>query len=84
MEKEVGPASLERVERCFAAPVPREKSHRRQEEATPAPVKAITCARSAIHLRQAPTFPLHDMEKVIAFDQSFSSKEKMLSVGFPK
>ena len=48
VEKGLVPAPLKRVKRYFAAPVPRLKSHRRQEWATPAPVKAFTCTKSPI------------------------------------
>ena len=45
VEKVCRPAPPQRVEHYFAAPVPRWKSHRRQEKPPPAPVKVIICAK---------------------------------------
>ena len=51
VEKVVGPAPLERVKPRFAAQVPYQKSHLRQEYPTPAPESGTSCAKDGLHLR---------------------------------
>ena len=47
VEKEVGPAPLGSVEARFAAQVPHQKPHLRQNTHSPAPKHVFTCAKIA-------------------------------------